>query len=84
MQGEEGGVGVDDDGGEVARGGAEVADQQQRHQRQPRHGRRHAEVAASHGGPGPLEQGGRRAARAVQDGVEEHDAQGNQVLEMWV
>ena len=62
--------------------GAEVADQQQRHEAEPRHRGRQAEVGPGGGGARPLQQGRRHAAGEVEDGLQEHDAQRDQVLKI--
>ena len=61
---------------------AEVADQQQRHEAEPRHCSRQAEVGPGGGGARPLQHGGRHAAGEVEDGLQEHDAQWDHVLNM--
>ena len=62
--------------------GAEVADKQERHETKPRHCGRQAEVGPGGGGARPLQQGRRHAAREVEDGLQEHDTQRDQVLKI--
>ena len=59
--------------------GAEVADQEQRHQGEPRHGGGQTEGGAGLGGWGPEEPGGEQPAQEVEEVEAEEDSDGEEV-----
>ena len=59
--------------------GAEVADQEQRHQGEPRHGGGQTEGGAGLGGWGPVEPGGEQPTQEVEEVEGEEDSDGEEV-----